>query len=953
MPKLPQLEVLLELTSPHILCISEHFLRQPELDVFALSGYSLASSFCREITGKGGVCILVSDSVKFHPVDVSSFCMENTCELAAIKIQMENSPCLIIAVYRPPYRDVRNVELFLELLYSCISSLLKRNYRILVTGDFNIDLSTDNDLACRLSNLMSSFGLRDTIRSYTREFNGSKSLIDNIFTNINATQLDTQVLITGVSDHHAQIGEINMSVPVETVPPKFKLKRQLNKNNVQLLKHLLNEETWDDVFSAHDVDSKLAAFLSNVSYYLNCVSPMKKVKLKMKPSPSKVILDQTLLQLQDKMLYFYSLTKNLESSHPLRRNYLDLKRQFRTGVRAAKAASVLNHMMEAQNKTKAIWNIVNDLRPLKKRKTFTGMSLGTTENTVTNDPVEISHEFNSYFSEIGQRLGHAGLNNWHNLSSTVQNVFPTLFLRPTDAREVASVISSLKLNHSAGSDEISSSLLKCLSEQLALPLAHIANSSFEIGQFPSALKLAIVKPLLKKGSPLDINNYRPISILSTFSKVLEKLFLSRLLSFLDSNNVLYAKQFGFRQNSSTLHAMFDFISGVVEALDGRGHSLGIFLDLSKAFDVVNHDILLFKLQRLGIRGNAFDWLSSYLADRGQMVEVPYVDDSRCLRRQLSTEADVKSGVPQGSVLGPILFLLFINDISCSISKGNLCLFADDTSLGLSHISREQLEMDTFIQVSALLQWLQVNCLTINTDKTKFIDFFIGGPGEVERGSFEIIIGNTEVQSAAYADFLGLTVDSNLKYNLHIDKVCKKISSGIFILRRLSHFTDKHILSSAYFGCIYPHLVYGLPIWGAESTRTQYIFRLQKRAIRIILGFKRSQSCRGFFRANNLLTFPCIYILETTTFLKTNPHLFNSPKSSRYDLRQTNRILIPKHRTSFFERQAYSSSIKLFNHLPSRLRAESSVKRFKIHLKSFLISKEYYSVNSFLIDRDVG
>lgn len=954
MSKICSIEVLLELYSPDVFCISEHFLTQCNLDGLSIPGYCIKTSFCRSIKKCGGVCILTKCQMDCSVIDVSKFCKEGVCELAAIKVNTNLFTIIVIGVYRPPSAKSEDLVLFIELLNSCIESANFKNCRVVIAGDFNVDLSLQNTpSSLLLLDFMLSFGFRQTVFSYTREFGGTSSIIDNIFTDIPHNFVTSSVLVTGLSDHHAQICEVAVDESPRLNIPKSKTHRVFSRDNIRIFRNLLSREPWLEMYSSSDINDKFDCFLSTMAYYVNVVFPVVNTRNKPKKSPLKVSLSKELHQLREKMLFFYSLSKKLSSTHPTKQTFINLKKEFKARIHAERAAAVLGHLDNAGNKQRALWSIVKELNPEKSSIPFHDVSVLNSEGILMEDKKSVSDAFNIFFAEVGNSTGRRHTPRPFPDQSSKNNP-SSLFLTPTDEKEVMEVIKSLKCSKSAGIDEISSSLLRDCAAELTAPLVHLINFSFVSGKFPSSLKLAVIKPFYKKkGSRNECNNYRPISILSSFSKVLEKVFLRRLDTFLSSHNIIHVNQFGFRSNSSTLHAVFSLVTEISRSLDRRDDVFGLFLDLSKAFDMVNHHLLLQRLEGFGIRGVSLDWISSYLLQRRQMVEIPFLDDTGCLGTQLSDQLIVKSGVPQGSVLGPILFLLYINDLPSSVCDSRMCLFADDTALVASDPVRPELEIKAFMEGSSVLQWLKDNYLHLNTGKTKLIEFCIRENSSNESDSLAFLLDEFEINFSSEVCYLGITLDHKLNFTGHVNKTSSKLNSGIFLLRRLSCFGNTEILLAAYYGYIYPFLSYGIPIWGLECSRTKRLFSLQKKAVRIVFHLNRSQSCRSVFRDNNLLTFPCIFILESVKFFKKNPHHFSFSShqfSHRYTLRNRLKLITPRCNTTFYQNQSHNSSIKLFNCLPKSLKLETDTDKFSRGVKNFLISKEYYSVQDFLNDK---
>ena len=397
-----------------------------------------------------------------------------------------------------------------------------------------------------------------------------------------------------------------------------------------------------------------------------------------------------------------------------------------------------------------------------------------------------------------------------------------MFLKCTSNKEIEEIIASMKSKSSCRIDGISSKLIKHISHIISIPLCHVFNLSFTCGITPRELKMSLVTPIYKTGDKTKVTNYRPISVLPCFGKILEKIMFKRLTSYITKHDILYDKQYGFRNKYSTSLAMIDLVDKISTAIENGEYTIGIFLDLSKAFDTVNHKILLTKLHHYGIRGICNDWFANYLTDRKQIVKynVTY-----------STEKTIKCGVPQGTVLGPLLFLLYINDIHCS-SNLSFILFADDTNLFRSEKDLKQLEIEINHELILVQTWLKDNQLTLNIKKTNYI-IFKSFRKKLNR-NLTFKINDKIIQNAKETKFLGIIIDEHLTWKSHIDYITKELLKVSNILCKVRHYlNNKHIIT-LYHTLVYPHLYYGNILWASNfKTRLKSVSTIQKKILKII------------------------------------------------------------------------------------------------------------------------
>ena len=677
-------------------------------------------------------------------------------------------------------------------------------------------------------------------------------------------------------------------------------------------------------------------FNEKLQYVINSISPLKIKNVDTHKDKREPWLTKGLIKSSKTVQKLYRKQLGKPKDHPSHVIYVAYRNIFNKTKRSAKQNFYHMRLKANINNMRSTWKIMNSIIGKHNDKSYIAHTFKI-NGILEENPTNVANHFCKLFSNIGQRLANQiGPSVAKSDSFLSKEVRDSMFLGPTNPIEILHIVRKMKNKTSCGWDELSLKHLKAIIDPLLYPITVLINKSLKEGQVPDLLKIAKVVPIYKNKDRQIMDNYRPVSVLPSVSKILEKVVFKRLHAFLTHHSILYECQFGFRPKFSAIDAISLFNYNVCKTLENNKVGLGVFLDLSKAFDTIDHEILIKKLNFYGIRGRALEWFKSYLCNRKQYV---------LFQGNKSEMASITHGVPQGSILGPLLFIIYINDLHKCLKTSKPILYADDTTLFNSADNIRILFKNTNNDLKSLHEWFKCNKLSINTSKS-FYMIFQKKKKHLDH-NLHLVMNNNQIERKSSTKFLGMIIDERLNWHDHIQYIQNKISCSLFMLRKAKFALLKINLHTLYYSLVYPYLTYGLILWGGtHKTQTKKIATLQKKAIRVITHSKYNEHTHPLFKDLKILKLSDLYSWQVSIFMHKFAHNMLPSSLSpiftllgnihTYQTRNTRNACIPLHRSAVVQKSLLHLGPIIWNKIDNVLKESNSLSKFKSTLKSSML-----------------
>ena len=884
----------------------------------------------RENRKGGGVSLYVHNTFQYKVRnDLQLGGVVNSVFVELLKTTTNSKHNIICGcIYRPPSMSL---SVFNELLSDMFGKILSENKYVYIFGDFNVNTMSSvigNANTQEFKDIFSSNYCLPLITKPTRVTNSCSSLIDNIYSNvpINTGKCNSGILEVSISDHYA-IFAIDNSTHTKANASNV-TKRSFCNKNIENFKRCLTNQSWDFVYESEDLQATFSRFQGVIDVHFNTnfkLHTFTRTYINRHPWMTEAL--RTQIRLKNSKYKEYVKSNNVD----IVESYKDSKRILHSSLRNAEIQYYSEQYELNSGDMFKSWKVLKTILALNSNSEKRQLCL-TINNVAVTNSIDIANGFNDFFVSIGPELAkdiHSDINPL----TYVNNVNNSIVIFDVSCDEVKNIIRSLK-NSSAGHDEFPTFVGKLCVDSYIEPLTFLINYSLKTGVFPSELKLARMVPIFKAGDSSALTNYRPISVLTFFAKVFEKIVYNKLLNFISDNNILYDHQYGFRKGRSTQQAIITLVDKITKSQDIGDIVITLLIDLKKAFDTIDHRILLRKLYSYGIRGSMLKWMESYLTDRSQYVVID---------GKVSQTRGIKCGVPQGSILGPLLFIISVNDI-CNVSPMLFkILYADDTCVLISgnHLNNLIDRLNT--ELISLNNWFKANKLSLNTKKSFFMIFHRSRikPNVINK----VVIDNHVLTQVNSAKYLGVIIDHKLNWIEHISYVKSKMSKGIGIMYKARQFLTKKALLMLYHAYIFPYMTYCIEVWGcASQTQLNCLFLLQKKIIRIMNFSHYLAHTNPLFLTMKVLPLRKIFFYKVGLIMykyslnllpECIAHLYlRNDSIHEHNTRGCHELRVLPGAKTFS-----NISARIWNVLSNKINCDVSMSIFKCNLKLFLLNNE--------------